>query len=136
MIGGDGHRDGSSVGVAEEDGAVQVEVVQDLAYLLSRGGEAGVDIVSALGLAGSGEIQSDDVLAGVELLHEGDEGVGTTHEAVEQYDRGLILHRLPLFEVGEAKSFELNVLALHHTWGFEWNSVRQRRLMRAGQAGV
>jgi hypothetical protein len=88
---------------------------EDAADLLGGGGEARVDVVAALGLAGAGEIEGDDVLAGVELLHEGDEGFGATHEAVEEDERGLILHRLSLFEVGEAKAIELKMMALHHS---------------------
>jgi hypothetical protein len=102
------------MGVTEQDGAMQVEGIEDAADLLGGGGEAGVDVGAALGLAGSGEIKSDDVLVGVELQHEGDEGSGATHEAVEQNDRGLILGRFTLFEVREAKAVELNMLALNH----------------------
>ena len=114
MIGGNGQSYGSAMRVADEDWAMQVQMVQSLAYLLGCGGEAGVDVVAALGLAGAGEIERDDVLAGVELPHEGDEGVGTAHQAVEQDEGGLILHRLTLFEVGEAKAVELNLLPLLH----------------------
>jgi hypothetical protein len=114
VVCGEAHGDGSAMGVTEEDGAMQVERIEDAADLLGGGGEAGVDVGAALGLAGSGEIKSDDVLVGVELQHEGDEGSGATHEAVEQNDRGLILGRFTLFEVREAKAVELNMLALNH----------------------
>jgi hypothetical protein len=91
-----------------------MELGEDAADLLGGGGEAGVDVVAALGLAGAGEVEGDDVEAGVKLLHEGDEGVGAAHEAVEEDERGLILRRPSLFEVREAKAIELKMTALHH----------------------
>jgi hypothetical protein len=100
VVRGDAHGDGSAMGVADEDGATEVEVVEDMADLLGCGGEAGVDVGTAFGVAGSGEVEGDDVLTGVKLLHEGDEGFGAPHEAMEEDERGLILRRLSLFEVG------------------------------------
>jgi hypothetical protein len=117
MVRGETHGDGSAMGVAEDDGAIEVEGVEDVADLLGGGGEAGVDVGATLGLAGAWEIEGDDVLFGLELLHEGDERIGATHEAVEQDERGPILGELPLFEVREAKAIELNGLADHHLWG-------------------
>ena len=114
MTRGETHGDGSAMGVAEEDGAVEVELGEDAADLLGGGGEAGVDVVAALGLAGAGEVEGDDVQVGVELLHEGNEGVGAAHEAVKEDERGLMLHRPSLFEVREAKAIELKMTALHH----------------------
>ena len=131
MICGETHRDRSPMGVAEDDGAVQMELVEDAADLLGGGGEAGVDVVAALGLAGAGEIEGDDVEVGAELLHEGDEGVGATHEAVKEDERGLILRRLSLFEVREAKAIELNMTALHHVAGipqFDFRFANECRL--------
>jgi hypothetical protein len=104
MICSKAHGDRSAVGVPEDDGAMEVKFGENGTDLLGGGGEAGVDVKATLGLAGSWEIEGDDVLVGVELLHEGNEGVGATHEAVEQDERGLILRRLSLFEVGEAKA--------------------------------
>jgi hypothetical protein len=114
VLRGEAHGDGSAVGVAEEDGLMEVELSEDAAYLLGGGGEAGVDVVAALGLSSAGEIEGDDVEVGVELLHEGDEGFGASHEAVEQDERGLMLHHPSLFEVREAKAIELKMTALHH----------------------
>ena len=99
MICGEAHRDRSAMGVAEDDGAVEMELGEDATDLLCGGGEAGVDVVATLGLAGAGEIEGDDVEFGLELLHEGNEGVGAAHEAVQEDERGLILRRLSLFEV-------------------------------------
>ena len=93
---------------------MQMELGEDAADLFGGGGEAGIDVVAALGLAGAGEVEGDDVEVGVKLLHERDEGVGATHEAVKEDERGLILHRPSLFEVREAKAIELNMTALHH----------------------
>jgi hypothetical protein len=39
-------------------------------------------------------------MAGVKLLHEGDEGFGAPHEAMEEDEGGLILRGRSLFEVG------------------------------------
>ena len=103
--------------VAEEDGAVQVEGVEDSADVFGGGGEAGIDVGTALGLAGAGEIEGDDVEVRLELLDEGDEGVGATHEAMQQDERGLGLGRPSLFEVREAKAIELNMTARHHGGG-------------------
>jgi len=94
--------------------------------LFGRSGEAWVDVVATLGLACAWEIEGDDVEVGVELLHKGDEGVGATHEAVNEDERGLILHRLSLFEVREAKAIELNMTALHHDAGSSPNRFQVR----------
>ncbi len=93
---------------------MEVQRIEDLADLLGGGGESGVDVRAAFGLAGTGEIEGDDVLAGVERLHEGHEGVSATHEAVEEDERGLILRRRSPFEVGEAEAVQLNMVTLHH----------------------
>jgi len=93
---------------------MEVKVREDAAYLFAGSGEAGVDVVTAFGLTGAGEIEGDNVEVGMELLHEGDEGGGATHEAVQEDERGLMLHRPSLFEVGEAKAIELKMTALHH----------------------
>jgi len=111
---GEAHGDCSAVGVAQEDGAVEVEVGEDAADLIGGGGEAGVEVVAALRLAGAGEVEGDDMQPGVELLHEGNEGVGAAHEAVKEDERRLVLHRPSLFEVREAKAIELKMTALHH----------------------
>jgi len=103
--------------MAEDDGTVQMELVEDPADLFCGGGHARVDVVAAFGLAGAGEIEGDNVEVGAQLLHEGDEGGGAAHEAVKQNERGLILHRSSLFEVREAKAIELNMTALHHGAG-------------------
>jgi hypothetical protein len=111
--------------MAEDDGAVHMELGKDAADLLGGGGEARVDVVTALGLACAGEVEGDDVEVGAELLHEGDEGVGAAHEAVQEDERGLMLHRPSLFEVREAKAIELYVTALHHGAGFPYSLLVQ-----------
>jgi hypothetical protein len=79
-----------------------------------RGGsEGGVDVLASLGEACAGEIERDDVLPG-ELLHERDEGLGTTHQAVQKHERGCVLCRCSLFQVGETKAVELEVPAFGH----------------------
>jgi len=93
---------------------VEVEIGEDAADLIGGGGEAGVEVVAALGLAGAGEVEGDDVQVRLELLHEGDERVGAAHEAVKEDERGLMLRRPSLFEVREAKAIELKMTALHH----------------------
>jgi hypothetical protein len=114
MICGEAHGDGSAMGVAEDGGTIQLELGEDTAYLLCNGGEACVDVVTALGLTGTWEIEGDDVKVGGQLLHERDEGFGAAHEAVKEDERGLILHRPSLFEVREAKAIELKMTALQH----------------------
>ncbi len=49
-------------------GLVEVELGEDAADLFGGGGEACIDVVTALGLAGAGEVERDDVEVGVELL--------------------------------------------------------------------
>ena len=115
VVCGEAHGDGSAMGVAEDDGAVKMELREDAANLLGGGGEARVDVVAALGLTGSGKIEGNNVEVGAELLHERNEGVGATHEAVQEDEGGLSLHRLSSFEVREAKAIELKMTALHHS---------------------
>jgi len=111
---GKAHRDGSAMGVAKDDGLVEVKFGEQAADLAGGDGKAGIDVVAALGLAGSGEVECDDVQIGVKLLHQGDEGFSATHEAVDEDERGLILRRLSLFEVREAKAVHHNLAAFHH----------------------
>jgi hypothetical protein len=117
MIGGQAHGNCSAMGVAEDNGAAQVQLGENAADLISGGGEAGVDVVTTLGLTRAGEIEGDDVLAGFELLHEGDEGCGAAHESVDEDEGGLILHHRSLFEIRKAKAIELKMMALHHDCG-------------------
>ena len=73
-----------------------------------------IDVVAAFGLAGSRKVECDDVQVGVKLLHQGDEGFGAAHEAVDEDERRLILRCLSLFEVREAKAVHHNLAAFYH----------------------
>jgi hypothetical protein len=99
MVCSEAHGDGSSMRVAEDDGLVEMKLGEDSADLFGGGGEARVDVVATLGLAGAGKVEGKDVEVGAELVDEGDKGVRATHEAVQEDERGLTLHRLPSFEV-------------------------------------
>jgi len=62
--------------------------------------------VTALGAAGAGEIEGDDVEAIAEGGHHRDHGVGAAHEAVEKDERGLARGWGSPFKVGELNAVE------------------------------
>ena len=99
MVGGEAEGDGSAVGMPEDDGLMQLQDCQKAADVLGGGAKTRVDVVAALGMSGAGEVESNDVLVGVDLFDQGNEGLRAAHEAVQQNKRGLILRRLSPFEV-------------------------------------
>lgn len=114
VVGGEAHRHGSAMGVAKDNGFVEVQLSEKAADLTGGDGEAGIDVVAAFRLAGSRKVECDDVQVGVKLLHQGDEGFGAAHEAVDEDERRLILRCLSLFEVREAKAVHHNLAAFYH----------------------
>jgi hypothetical protein len=117
VVRGEAHGYGPAMRVAEDDGLVQVQLAEKAADLPSGNGQAWIDVVAAFGLAGSGQIEREDVEVGVKLLHQGNEGFRATHESVEEDERGLSLGCSSPFEVGEAKAVHHNLAALHHGYG-------------------
>lgn len=114
VTGGEAEGDGPAVRVAEDDGLMQLHGGEKAADMLGGDAEAGVDVFAALGLAGAGEVEGDDVQVGVKGVQQRAEGVGTAHEAVKQDERGLILRCCSLFEVRETKAVHTNVAAFNH----------------------
>ncbi len=84
---GEAHGHGSAMGVTENDGLVEVELGEEAADLLGGGGQAGIDVLAAFGLAGSGKVECDDVEVGLELLHQRNEGVRAAHQSMDKDER-------------------------------------------------
>ena len=114
VTGGKAEGDGPAVGVAKDHGLMQLHGGEKAADVLGGDAETRVDVFAALGLAGTGEVECDDVQVGVECIQQRAEGFRAAHEAVKQDERGLILHRRSPFEVRETKTVHTNVAAFNH----------------------
>ena len=113
-MGGEAHRDGAAVGVAENDGAVQLSSNEEALDELGGDVETGVDVAAALGVSGTGKIEGEDVDAGMEFFHQRNEGLRATHEAMEEEERRLCRRRPSLFEEREAKAVDVKLAAFDH----------------------
>jgi hypothetical protein len=118
IAGGKTKGDGPAVGVAQDDGLLELERVQEAGDYFRGRLEVSGDVRTALREACAGEIESDDVVAAFHLLHERKKGGGRAHEPVKKDERGCSLHRRSFFEVGQLQAIEMKMTAFGHCRSF------------------
>ncbi len=99
--------DGSAVGVAEDEELGKLEGVGEVLDEGGGEGHGGVEVEAALGAAGAGEIEGEEMqlrVEGGELDHHEGHRVGASHKAMQDDERGSFGRSDAVLEVGEADS--------------------------------
>jgi hypothetical protein len=118
VLRGQTQSDCAAMGVAEDNGLVELERVKEAGDDARCGFEIRSDVIAALRQACAGKVESNDVVADLHLLHERHKGGCGTHESVQQDERRSSPHRIPEFEVREAQAIDMKMTAFWHCRSF------------------
>ncbi len=107
-------RNRSTVGVPQNHRPVETELHKNPSDVLPCESQAGIDVLTPLGLTGPGKVERHDVQIRTEVVHEREECLRAAHQAMEENKRGLVSGRAAPLKIGEAKTAYANLTTNHH----------------------